>query len=166
MNITFQVKLEQENYLNEFDLMSLTNKQTSILQSKQSFYGRLIISHEEEPTITIEDTLDAWIQNLCFASIPIMLSEQTFKILYFSRPGYILLKSKELIINISGDLIPTMEFPIKLFIPPLFHCGNRFLKWSRKIKKNDTSYQANLDYIEKYRQPAIDALRSSELLSF
>ena len=157
----FKVELDQYHQLNEFDLTVLTNAQLSALSQKRAFEGILVLAHEGSPDIQICDEIEAWVQNLCFDSIPQMLARQPHQILYFSRPGFIRIDPEGESVRISGDSIPTVQLPILSLARALFNCGDRFLKWAGAVKESDDSYLANLNYIAEYRQPALNALKDA-----
>jgi hypothetical protein len=161
MSVSFMVELNQDRLIAESELPFATAAERAQLANKEAFQGDLVLAGDEQTEVRISDLLEAWVQNLCFDAVPKILAGESVEILYFSYEGRVRLEPHGPKVRVSGDHVPSAEFAARDLTPALVACGDRFLAWAREAKSSDASYQANLDYIEGFRQAAAAAVEAS-----
>jgi hypothetical protein len=163
MKVTFRVRLDQDQLLDESQLRDTTDSEQAKLAATSAFQGVLELTDDGVPAVLIEDEIEAWVQNLCYDAVPRVLGGESFEILYFSYAGRVGLEPSGPGVTVRGDYIETAHFPIGTLLPALVSCGDRFVDWARKAKAEDASYLANLEYIAGFRPRALTALISAGL---
>lgn len=164
VNVAFMVELNQYQLLDEVDLKLLTEENIDVLKKRKAFEGILSLRHRPGTELRVSDELEPLVQNLCFSATPRLLGGEALEIHYFSHPGTIVLEPQGARVRLSGDMIDVGDFPRDPLAVELFTCGVRFMRWARGVKAEDASYQANLDYIDQFRQPAFEALLKAGLV--
>lgn len=164
MNVYFQLEFDRERLIDETDLDQLNEAQRASLGRQQALEGMLILADAGQPEVRIGDTLEAWVQNLCFDAVPQLLEGEECEISYFTHSGHVLLQPNGPVVAVSGDQIASAAFPIAELAPALYTCGVRLLARARNLKPDDVPYNENLDYIESFREPAFAALEAAGLI--
>ena len=120
--------------------------------------GFIVISSAEQPDVRIQDELWAITQNLCFIAIPDLITHKSVVIRIYSNYGYVRLDPEGDLVRISGDSLPDVRVKRVELITSLYSCGQRFIKFLRKLRENDIEYQDILEGLEEYAKLAQQAL--------
>jgi hypothetical protein len=122
--------------------------------------GCLIIAAPPYPNVRIEDTLEAIVQNLCFATLSDLKDGHAVENHYFSQVGTIHFLPEGDTIRIEGDFVTSATIPRVELVAALFGCGQRFMIFLRKLLADDADGRARIEWLAQYEQRALEVMTS------
>ena len=134
VKVVFRLFVGSELELSEEEINVSLDVYRSRLRTRNRYDGAIIINSPGQPIVQAEDELPAIVKNICFGAIPDLIAGKKVVIGYYDHYGELRLEPQVSNILISGDDIPTITVPCREFLPALYDCGQRFIRFLTHLK--------------------------------
>ena len=128
VNVGDNVCIDESKVRNHFDIYK------DKLLRRADHSGALIISINDQDEIRIIDELQNAVPYICFESLSFLSGGNSFVYSYFEIHGVVNFTPYADHVDIFGDCVPRLSFPIDELMSALYNCGMRYIDYFQLLR--------------------------------